>query len=144
MKTTLHYLSLNAQATWNRQVEEQIKHLHGLTAINSADVILEHQREAKPAFRVQIRLEVPGPGPHATATRHTREAKLLLHGRALQAEAGENTLEAALLKTSRELEQQIHAQQLRRLERGKSKLQLSAMTSRWTNTQASQSGTGNR
>jgi hypothetical protein len=27
MKTTLRYLSLNAQATWYRQVEEQLKHL---------------------------------------------------------------------------------------------------------------------
>ena len=28
MKTTFRYLSLNAQATWHRQVEEQLKHLH--------------------------------------------------------------------------------------------------------------------
>src|ERR1051326_3410758 len=62
MKTTLRYLSLNAQATWHRQVEEQLKRLHGLTAITAAEVVLEHQREARPAFRVQVRLEVPGPG----------------------------------------------------------------------------------
>jgi hypothetical protein len=74
MKTTFRYLSLNAQATWHRQVEEQLEHLHSLTAITSADVVLEHQREAKPAFRVQVRLEVPGPGMHAKATRHARQA----------------------------------------------------------------------
>jgi ribosome-associated translation inhibitor RaiA len=138
MKTTLRYLSLNAQAAWNRHVEEQLKHLHSLTGITSAEVVLEHQREAKPAFRVQVRLEVPGPGTHATDTRHTREAERLLHGRALHAEARDNTIEAALLKTTQDLERQIHARQLRRRERGRSKLQLSAMSSRWTNTQAGQ------
>ena len=74
MKTTFRYLSLNTRAAWHRHVEAQLKHLHSLTAIISADVVLEHQRQAKPAFRVQVRLEVPGPGMHAKATRHTREA----------------------------------------------------------------------
>jgi ribosome-associated translation inhibitor RaiA len=132
MKTTLRYLSLNAQVAWHRQVEEQLKHLHSLTAITSADVVLEHQREAKPAFRVQVRLEVPGPVPHAKATRHTRQGARLIHGRALHAEASDNTLEAALLKATRDLEHQVQARELRRLERGKSKLQLSATSSRWT------------
>jgi ribosome-associated translation inhibitor RaiA len=132
MKTTLRYLSLNAQVAWHRQVQEQLTHLHSLTAITSADVVLEHQRGAKPAFRVQVRLEVPGPGMHATATRHTRQAAALIHGPALHAEARDNTIEAALLKATRDLEQQVQARQLRRLERGKSKLQLSAISRRWT------------
>ena len=138
MKTTLRYLSLNAQATWHRQVEEQLKHLHGLTPINAADVVLEHQPEAKPAFRVQVRLEVPGPGMHAKATRHTRQAALLIHGPALRAEARDNTLEAALLKATQDLEHQVQARQLRRMERGRSKLQLSAISGRWTHAQAGQ------
>jgi ribosome-associated translation inhibitor RaiA len=138
MKTTFRYRSLNAQATWHRQVEEQLKHLHSLTAITSADVVLEHQREVKPAFRVQVRLEVPGPGTHAKAARHTREAALLIHGPALHAEARDNTLEAALLRATQDLEHQVQAHQLRRLERGRSKLQLSAVSSRWTNAQAGQ------
>jgi ribosome-associated translation inhibitor RaiA len=135
MKTTLRYLSLNAQAAWHHQVEEQIKHLQSLTAINSADVVLEHQKEAKPAFRVHVRLEVPGPVTRAGATRHTRRAELLLHGPALHAEARDSTLEAALLKATQDLEHQVQARQLRRLGRGKSKLQLSAVSSRWTNAQ---------
>lgn len=135
MKTTLHYLSVNAQAAWRRQVEEQLKHLHTLTAINSADVVLEHQKEAKPAFRVHVRLEVPGPATHSKATRHTRRVELLLHGPALHAEARDNTLEAALLKATQDLEHQVQAHELRRLGRGKSKLQLSAVSSRWTNAQ---------
>lgn len=135
MKTTLHYLSLNAHATWHRQVEEQLKHLDSLTAITVAEVVLEHQREAKPAFRVQVRLEVPGPGMHPKATRHTRQAALLIHGPALHAEARDNTLEAALLKATQDLEHQVQARQLRRMERGKSKLQLSAISGRWTHAQ---------
>jgi ribosome-associated translation inhibitor RaiA len=137
MKTTLRYLSLNAHATWHRQVEEQLKHLQRLTAISAAEVVLEHQREAKPAFRVQVRLEVPGPGMHAKATRHTRQAALLIHGPALHAEARDNTLEAALLKATQDLEHQVQARQLRRMERGKSQLQLSAISGRWTHAQAS-------
>ena len=136
MKTTLRYLSLKAQATWHRQVEEQLKHLHRLTAITAADVVLEHRREARPAFRVQVRLEAPGPGPHAKVTRHTRQAALLIHGPALHAEARDNTLEAALLKATQDLEHQVQSRQLRRLERGKSRLQLSAISSRWTHAQA--------
>jgi len=114
--------------------------LHSLTPITSAKVILEHQREAKPAFRVQVRLEVPGPGVHAEATRHTREAALLVHGPALHAEARDNTLEAALLKATQDLEHQIQAHKLRRLSRGKSQLQLSAISGRWTHAQAGKRG----
>ena len=138
MKTTLRYVSLNAQVTWHRQVEEQLQHLHRLTAITAAAVVLEHQPEAKPAFRVQVRLEVPGPGLHVKATRHSREAALRVHGPALHAEARDNTLEAALLKATRDLERQIQARQLRRLERGKSQLQLSAISGRWTHAPAGQ------
>jgi len=138
MKTTLRYLSLNAQDTWHRQVEEKLKHLHSLTPITAAEVVLEHQHEATLPFRVQVRLEVPGPGLHAKATRHTREAALLIHGPALHAEARGNTLEAALLKAAQDLEHQVKARQLRRLKRGKSRLQLSAISGRWSHAQAGQ------
>ena len=138
VKTTLRYLSLNAQATWHRQVEEQLQHLHSLTPITAADVVLEHQREGKSAFHVQVRLEVPGPGLHAKATRHTREGALLIHGPALHAEARGNTLEAALLKATRNLEHQVQTRQLRRLERDRSQLQLSAISGRWAHAQGGQ------
>lgn len=138
MKTTIHCLGLNAQATWHRQMEKQLEHLQSLMAITSADVVLEHQREATPAFRVQVRLEIPGPGVHAGATRHARQGALLIHGPALHAEARDHTMEAALLKATLDLGHQVHARQLRRQERGKSKLQLSAVSSRWTNTRSGQ------
>jgi ribosome-associated translation inhibitor RaiA len=144
MKTTLRYIRLNAQATWHRQVEEQLNYLHSLTAITAAEVVLEHLREAKPAFHVQVRLEVPGPVLRAEATRHTRQEARLIHGPALRAEARDNTLEAALLKATRALEQQVQARELRRLRRGKSKLQLSAVCGRWTHVQAGRSAGGRK
>ena len=103
MKTTLRYLSLNAQATWHRQVEKQLQHLHSLTPITAAEVVLEHQREARPAFRVQVCLEVPGPRLDAKATHRARQGARLIHGPALHAESRENTLEAALLKATQVL-----------------------------------------
>lgn len=136
MKTTLRYLNLNAQATWHRHVEEQLQHLHELTPITAAEVVLEHQRESKPAFRVQVRLEVPGPGLHAKATRHNREAAALIPGPALHAEAKDSTLEAALLKATQDLARQIQARNLRSRNRGKSKLQLSSVSGRWSHAHA--------
>jgi len=65
-----------------------------------------------------------------------REAALLVHGPALHAEARGSTLEAALLKATRGLEHQVEARRLRHLERGKSQLQLSAISGRWTHPQA--------
>jgi ribosome-associated translation inhibitor RaiA len=138
MRTTLRYLSLNAQATWHRQVEEQLKYLHSLTPITAAEVVLEHQNETKPPFRVRVRLEVPGPGPHVKATRHTCQAALLIHGPALHSEAGGNTLEAALLKATQDLEHQVKARKLRRQGRSKSQLQLSAISGRWNHAQGGQ------
>lgn len=135
MKATLRYVSPNAQAAWHRQADRLLQHLHGLTAITDAKVVLEHQREAKPAFRVQVWLEVPGPGAHPKSSRHKRQAALLIHGPAMHAEASDNTLEAALLKATRDLEEQVQARQRRRQERRKSKLQLSATSSRWTRAQ---------
>lgn len=138
MKTTYHYLSLNAHATWRRQVEKQLQHLQSLTPIVSAAVVLEHQREVTPAYRVQLQLEVPGPVTHSNATRHTRQAERLLHGPALHAAASDCTIEAALIKATHDLEHQVQARQLRRCNQGKSQLQLSAVSGRWTSVQATQ------
>ncbi len=112
MKRTLRYLSLNAQATWHPQVEGQRQQLHSLTPITAVEVVLEHQRAAKPAPCVQIDQEVPGPGEHARATRRIQSAVLLVQGPALHAEARGNMLEPALLKATRNLENQVDARRL--------------------------------
>lgn len=41
----------------------------GGTTQTAAELILECQRKAKPAFRVQVQLEVPGPGMHNATIR---------------------------------------------------------------------------
>ena len=132
MKINLTYRSLNAQALWQQRVEEQLQHLSSLTAITSADVIIEHQREIKPAYLVRVQLVVPGPGEHAEATTHVRKVSAQLHGPAIHAEARDNTVEAALLKAMRELEDRIKAHQLRHLEQGKSQLHVGGVANRWT------------
>jgi ribosome-associated translation inhibitor RaiA len=132
MKINLTYRSLNAQALWRQRVEERLQHLSSLTAITSADVIIEHQREVTPAFLVRVQLVIPGPGEHAEATAHVRKVSAQLHGPAIHAEARDNTVEAALLKAMRELEDRIKAHQLRHLEQGKSQLQMGGVANRWT------------
>jgi ribosome-associated translation inhibitor RaiA len=131
MKINLSYRRLNAQAAWQQRVEEQLNHLANLTAITSADVIIEHQREIKPAYLVRVQLVVPGPREHAEATTHVRKVSAQLHGPAIHAEARDNTVEAALLKAMRELEDRIKAHQLRHLEQGKSQLHVGGVANRW-------------
>lgn len=109
MTTTLRPLSVNARGIWSSQVEEKSKHLGGLTPIISAVVIPVRQASDKPAFRVQVRLEVPGPGLHAADKRRKRRIFLLLRNRALRAEAIGKTLQAALLKATEYLEHRVKA-----------------------------------
>ncbi len=112
MKITLRFVGLNPRATWHRLVERQLNYLQSLTAMTAAQAVLVHLRDARPAFRVLVLLEGPGPDLHAEACDHT--------------------LEAALLKATQNLEQQIQARKTRRMERGKSHLQLSPSSSQWT------------
>ena len=118
MKTTLQFLGLNAQDAWRHLVDQQINHLQTLTLMTAAKVVLEHQREAKPAFRVKMLLEVSGPDLHAEGTDHT--------------------LEAALLTATHNLEHQIQARRIKRTARRKSQLQSSASSSRGMNRRAGQ------
>jgi ribosome-associated translation inhibitor RaiA len=116
MKTTLRFVGLNAQVAWRHLVDQQINHLQTLALMTAAEVILEHQSEAKPAFLVKMLLEVSGPDLHAEATDHT--------------------LEAALRAATQNLEHQIKARGTRRTARRKSQLQSSASSSRGMTRQA--------
>jgi hypothetical protein len=109
----------------SEEVEDLLNHLRRLTAITAAHVVLEYHQEARTAFRVQVQLEVPGPSTHAQATRPTRQAASLLHRPALHSNARANTLEAALLKSTQDLEHQIQLRQPRRRGRGGSRPQVS-------------------
>lgn len=98
MKTTLQFQDLKIHNSWHRLLEENLEHWARLTAVTAAEVIMDRQREGRPAFRVQVRLETSG-------------------GR-LHAEGIAPSLKAALLKVSEDLEAQIRARKARRLEPG--------------------------
>ena len=89
MKTTLTYTS--AQVPWPGLLAQQLEHWHSLTTITTAEVVLEHQRDQAQAFRVKVRLEVPGAGLHT--------------------DASDATLEGALQMATRDLEHQIQDRQ---------------------------------
>ena len=58
-------------------MEHSLEQLRGLDAISDAAIVLEHQREAAPAFRAYVSLAVPGPDIHAEAHDHTLPAAWL-------------------------------------------------------------------
>lgn len=89
MSTTLTYTSLNTQAPWPALLTQQLDHWHSLTAITSAEIVLEHQRDSARAFHVKVRLDGPSPALHTNAS--------------------DATLEGALLKATQDLERQIQA-----------------------------------
>src|ERR1019366_6363911 len=118
MKTTLRCLGLDAHATWQDLVMEQLHRLKSLTDIESAEVILERQGNRSPAHRARELLTVPGPDFHA--------------------EAMDYTLAAALHKAVEDLARQIRARQTKHVERRKSRLQLSTISSHRPGTFAGQ------
>lgn len=118
MKTTLRFLGLDAQDSWRRLVEQQLNDLESLTAVTAANVVLERQPTVRPAFRVQVLLEVSGPDLHAEATDHTRQV--------------------ALLKATQDLERQIRARESKRMNGRKSHPQFGAISSGWTHALAGQ------
>jgi ribosome-associated translation inhibitor RaiA len=98
MRIQYQLRGLNPRAVTDRPLDQHLEYLDRLIAISSAQVVLEHQRHAAPPFCASVELAVPGPDIHAAARDHT--------------------LEAAVLKVVRRLEDQIEArknrQQLRR------------------------------
>ena len=80
---------MNSRVAAARPLDGRLKYLGRLVAISSAQVVLEFQRNAAPAFCASVDLAIPGPDIHAAARDHT--------------------LEAAILKATRRLEMQITA-----------------------------------
>jgi ribosome-associated translation inhibitor RaiA len=70
-------------------MDQHLEYLDRLIPIGTAKIVLEHQWNASPAFAASVDLAVPGPDIHASARDHT--------------------LEAAMLKVARRLEDQIEA-----------------------------------
>ena len=106
MRTTLAFLNLNVHNSWYRMLDQHVDHWQRLTTVSATEVILERQGDGRPAFRVQVRLEVSGG--------------------TLQTEAIARTLRAALVEATQDLERQVQDRQTQRVERRASERQLSA------------------
>jgi ribosome-associated translation inhibitor RaiA len=116
MKSTFRYNSVNNRGAWPPLFTQMLAYLHGLTTITATDVVLEHQRGAQPAYRVQVRLDLPGSDMHGAGS--------------------DDILEEAVLKATRDLERQIQARQTKLLGRGRSSQQTSAASTRSTGRKA--------
>jgi len=93
MKIQYHLRGLKPRAMIDRPMDQHLERLDRLIPISSAQVVLEHQRNAAPAFSAAVDLAVPGPDIHAAARDHT--------------------LAAVVLKVARRLEEQIEARKSR-------------------------------
>jgi ribosome-associated translation inhibitor RaiA len=111
MKIQYELRGLNPRAVTNRPMDRHLERLGRLIPISLAEVVLEHQRNAAPAFGASADLAVPGPDIHAAARDHT--------------------LEAAVLKVARRLEKQIEARQNRQQLRLKRRENCRAVSSQW-------------
>ena len=103
---------LNATASLRAWLEQHLERLHHLIPVSAAEVVLEQQRDAAPAFRAFVQLAVPGPDIHA--------------------DARGCTLEAVWLKVFNNLKQHIERRKARQQLRHKTNQQLPALASRWS------------
>ena len=88
MRIQYQLRGLNPRAVTDRPLDRHLEHLDRLIPISSAQVVLEHQRNAAPAFCASVELAVPGPDIHAAARDHTLEAAVLKVARRLEAQIG--------------------------------------------------------
>ena len=103
---------LNANAHLRAWLEQQLERLRRLIPVSTAEVALEHERQATPGFRAQVHLAVPGPDIHAVARDHT--------------------FQAAWLKVIKDLTWQIERRKSRQQLRHKSRRQQPMTSGRWS------------
>lgn len=103
---------LNADASLRRWLEQHLERLQSLIPVTSAEVVLEHQRDAAPAFGARVHLAVPGPDIHAAAHDHT--------------------VQAAWLKVFKNLKGQIERRKTKQVTRAKTNRQQPTPASRWS------------
>ena len=111
MKIQFRIRGLNANASLRAWLEKQLERLPGLIPVSTAEVLLERERAVAPAFRAHVHLAVPGPDIHAAARDHT--------------------LEAAWLKVTTALRQQIDRRKTRQQLRHKGHRQHPLTAGRW-------------
>lgn len=89
MKIEYQLRGLNPRTIGDRPLDRHLELLDRFIPISTAQVVLEHQRNATPAFSASVELAVPGPDIHAAARDHTLEAVLLKVARRLEEKIGE-------------------------------------------------------
>ena len=91
----VHYQQrgLKPRAMTDRPLDQHLEYLDQIIPISLAEVVLERQWHAAPAFSAAVELAVPGPDIHAAARDHT--------------------LEAVVLKVAQRLEEQVKARKNR-------------------------------
>ncbi len=104
----------NLPASLKELLSQQLHRLETLADIESAKVILEKQLDHAPAFHAHVHLAVPGPDIHAAARDHT--------------------MEAAWLKVTTNLRQQIEQRKSRQGLRLKDRHQPPMTGNRWVST----------
>ncbi|MBI3850540.1 MAG: HPF/RaiA family ribosome-associated protein [Verrucomicrobia bacterium] len=77
MKIQFHILGLNLNASSRHWLEQPLEGLQNLISVTAAAVVLEQRRGDAPAYRAFVSLAVPGPDIHAEARDHTLEAAWL-------------------------------------------------------------------
>ena len=112
MKIQYQLRGLTAREVTDRPLDPHLVQLDLVIPISTAQVVLEHQRNASPAFSACVDLAVPGPDIHAAARDHT--------------------LEGAVLKVARRLEEQIMARKNRQQLRLKRREHCRTVPSQWS------------
>lgn len=77
MKSQFHVRGLNVNTGLRHRLEKTLEGMQQLVSISDAAVVLEHERDNAPGFRVCVLLAVPGPDIHAEARDYTLEAAWL-------------------------------------------------------------------
>ena len=112
MKIQYQLRGVNPRAVTDRPLDQHLEHLDHLIPISTAQVVLEHQPNATPAFCASVYLGVPGPDIHVAARDHT--------------------LDAVVLKVARRLEEQVEARNDRQQLRLKRRQNCRALSSQWS------------
>ncbi len=112
MKIQYRLRGLSPRAAAERPMDQHLEHLDRLLPISLAQVVLEQQPNATPAFSASVALAVPGPDIHAAARDHT--------------------LKAVVLKVARRLEEQIEARKNRQQLRLKRRGNCRGLSSQWS------------
>jgi ribosome-associated translation inhibitor RaiA len=100
---------LNLRAATDRPMDQRLEHLDRLIPISLAQVLLEHQPDTAPPFCASVELAVPGPDIHAAARDHTLEAALLKVGRRLEEQIEDRKNRQQLRLKGRESCRRVHS-----------------------------------